>query len=340
MIKITLKQLNLSAILLLGFTTLAFSEPRIVGGYDAQRGDWPWIVGLIYSGDSNFDGLTCGATLINSTWVITAAHCMIGETTQTLQVVGNLYDLKKDTGITRNIKRIIVHPAYNQRTEQNDLALLELTQPITDIPPIPNLNQQTDIEGSYATAIGWGRLGENNRKYPSILQEVQVPIASDSDCKRRLDTTSSMLCAGEIAGGKDTCQGDSGGPLMLLQQGQWTLVGVTSWGTGCARPRNYGVYTRVSEFIDYIDETINTDYFALADVNNDNKIDQFDKTSKVKALTAEFTLWRTQCWLKYRSCADVNNDNRINQLDYSHKQKNRQIDYTKWLNIYWKPELI
>lgn len=340
MIKRTLKQLNLSAILLLGFTTLAFSEPRIVGGYDAQRGDWPWIVGLIYSGDSNFDGLTCGATLINSTWVITAAHCMIGETTQTLQVVGNLYDLKKDTGITRNIKRIIVHPAYNQRTEQNDLALLELTQPITDIPPIPNLNQQTDIEGSYATAIGWGRLGENNRKYPSILQEVQVPIASDSDCKRRLDTTSSMLCAGEIAGGKDTCQGDSGGPLMLLQQGQWTLVGVTSWGTGCARPRNYGVYTRVSEFIDYIDETINTDYFALADVNNDNKINQFDKTAKVKALTAEFTLWRTQCWLKYRSCADVNNDNRINQLDYSHKQKNRQIDYTKWLNIYWKPELI
>ena len=88
------------------------------------------------------------------------------------------------------------------------------------------------------------------------------------------------------------------------------------------------------------DETINTDYFALADVNNDNKIDQFDKTAKVKALTAEFTLWRTQCWLKYRSCADVNNDNRINQLDYSHKQKNRQIDYTKWLNIYWKPELI
>jgi serine protease len=105
--------------------------------------------------------------------------------------------------------------------------------------------------------VGWGDTSE--RGSPStVLQKVSVTRQSKTACSDAYpgDTTSSMFCAGEKVGGKDTCQGDSGGPIMYQRNGKWELVGLTSWGDGCARPGLYGVYTNAYMFRTWIANVI------------------------------------------------------------------------------------
>ncbi|XP_051986604.1 trypsin-like [Xyrauchen texanus] len=237
---------------------------RIVGGVDAPEGAWPWQVSLQ---SSTFGGHFCGGSLINSEWVLTAAHCMPGVSTSTLQVyLGkrtlqgvNTYEIK------RNVAKFIVHPSYNSNTNDNDITLLHLSSPVTFndyIRPVCLAAQNSVFApGTSSWITGWGDVTSGvSLSAPGTLQETMVPVVDNSQCNNLLgagSVTSNMICAGLLQGGKDTCQGDSGGPMVSQHCSVWVQSGITSWGYGCADPNTPGVYTRVSQYQSWIMNTIN-----------------------------------------------------------------------------------
>jgi secreted trypsin-like serine protease len=237
---------------------------KIVGGYEAQPGAWPWMVGLVYHGTPTvYDGQFCGGTLISSKWVLTAAHCVEGKSTSEFYALSGVHNLSADAGTQLGVKQIIQHPDYNSSTDNYDFALLELTTnapqtPVGIYSGSPSAGISSTLTGETATVIGWGNTSPDGYNYPERLQQVALPVVSNTTCDASYpgDITTNMLCAGYSYGGKDSCQGDSGGPLVLFIAGQWVHSGVVSWGYGCAQPGYYGVYARTTEAIDFIKEYV------------------------------------------------------------------------------------
>uniref|UniRef100_A0A8D2NE01 Transmembrane protease, serine 15 n=1 Tax=Zonotrichia albicollis TaxID=44394 RepID=A0A8D2NE01_ZONAL len=228
---------------------------RIVGGNDAGREAWPWIVSLHF----NFQPV-CGASLVSDEWLVTAAHCVYGRQLKPSrwQAALGLYsqsDLAKPPAVVQNIDRIIINPHYMKQTKDSDIALMHLQHKVqyTDyIQPVclPEKNQQFP-PGINCSIAGWGAI----RPSSNILQEAEVPLLSNEKCQQwmpKYNITENMLCAGYDMGGIDSCQGDSGGPLTFEDGDKWFLVGVTSFGEGCALPQRPGVYARVTMFVDWI----------------------------------------------------------------------------------------
>merc|ERR1711887_346485 len=234
------------------------------GGQTASRGSLPWQVSIQTS--RHF----CGGTVINKRWILTAAHCFSGSGADNgVKIVAGDHKLYHTEGSEQNIGlyRSYVHPQYNSRTMLNDIALLKLTRDMrfdsyTQPACLPKkANSGTDyVTGDTVVVSGWGRLSSGGHS-PSELKMVKVPFISDRTCNKRevynRKILSSMICAGGLRGGQDSCQGDSGGPLVKLVDGKWTVLGVVSWGAGCAGYNKPGVYTRVAEFENWIANTIN-----------------------------------------------------------------------------------
>ncbi|XP_027741824.1 enteropeptidase [Empidonax traillii] len=235
---------------------------RIVGGSDARREAWPWIVSL------HFNLLpVCGASLVSDEWLVTAAHCVYGRQLKPSrwQAVLGLYsqsDLTQPSTAVRNIDRIIMNPHYMKQTKDSDIALMHLQHKVqyTDyIQPIclPEKNQQF-LPGINCSIAGWGNI-DNEGPTSDVLKEAEVPLISNEKCQQRMpeySITENMLCAGYDMGGIDSCQGDSGGPLTFEDRDKWFLVGVTSFGYKCALPERPGVYVRVTKFVDWIKNII------------------------------------------------------------------------------------
>ncbi len=228
---------------------------KIVSGDTSDPASWEWMVALLDAdASSNVDGHFCGASLIRPNWVITAAHCLEDVTADEIVVLLGAHDLKTDTGERINVKQIISHPYYNRDTMDNDIALLELEKSAADEFATVSLWDKDINDGTEATILGWGNISSTGEEYPEKLQQVSVPVVSNSNCNipYNNEITENMLCAGLKEGGKDSCQGDSGGPLVISSGNKWHLAGVVSWGEGCAGKDYYGVYARISRFIDFL----------------------------------------------------------------------------------------
>lgn len=240
-----------------------FKTSRIVGGQDAEAGEFPWQVSLHVKGF----GHVCGASIIDRRWLVTAAHCVQDDGRTRFSQPGtweaNLgMHSQQQTGnpvVKRNLKQIIPHPNYNDFTFDNDIALMELDSPVTYsdyIKPICLPAPQHDFpSGSTVWITGWGATREGGFA-AKVLQKAQVRIINHTVCNDLMggQITSRMMCAGVLSGGVDACQGDSGGPLSSPSTSRMFLAGVVSWGDGCARRNKPGIYTTVTKYRGWIKE--------------------------------------------------------------------------------------
>merc|ERR1719347_2230925 len=183
------------------------------------------------------------------------------------RLMGWMKSVNSKDSFNRDVSDIIGHPSYSSSDLSNDICLLKLKESLEFthfIQPInlPEIEQQTEA-GTLATITGWGTLTKGGFSLPNVLHKVEIPVVSDDDCDSAYDsagygTIESMICAGLPEGGKDSCQGDSGGPFFLNDPESPTLIGIVSWGIGCARAGYPGVYTEVSYFIDWIQDTMSS----------------------------------------------------------------------------------
>merc|ERR1711872_722282 len=243
------------------------SSNRIVGGKEVNpKGKLPYQVLFRPCNSEGRCGL-CGGTIVNKRFVITAAHCYNSMFTKMEVIVGehNECDGVNEGGKLIKVKKITLHPDYNSRTVDNDIAVLELAEDLTftdKIKPACLPSSETkDYSGSASTISGWGGTigygrNEQQPQQPKqcTLKETIVKLIASSDpmCSKLpgLATSSKIkLCA--FAKDTDTCQGDSGGPLTVPENGKYTLVGVVSYGWGCASSTP-GIYARVQGFLPWI----------------------------------------------------------------------------------------
>ncbi|EEZ99214.2 trypsin-1 isoform X1 [Tribolium castaneum] len=228
-------------------------ENRIVGGRPTGINRYPWVARIVYDGHFH-----CGASLLTEDYVLTAAHCVRRLKRSKIRVILGDHDQSttEDTPAKmRAVSAVIRHRNFDQESYNHDIALLKLRKPVEftkNIRPIC-LPTGKDPAGKTGTVVGWGRTTEGGM-LPNVVQEVQVPILTLSQCRamkyRASRITSYMLCAGR--GAMDSCQGDSGGPLLVPNGDKFEIVGIVSWGVGCGRPGYPGVYTRVSKYINWL----------------------------------------------------------------------------------------
>ncbi|GLZ41440.1 serine protease [Actinokineospora sp. NBRC 105648] len=239
-----LAALAIIAAVLLGQFGRANAREQIVGGDRAAIADHPYVVYLATADGFQF----CGGTLVTRDKVVTAAHCAKAVPVASIRVVAGREDKQAGTGLITTVSEAWIHPGYSNVTGGDDVAVLTLTQRLP-YRPLPLAAADDQPAGTPATILGWGRTSDGGPPSRYLLK-AEVPLIADTECARDYNgfTAPGMVCAGVPEGGVDTCQGDSGGPLVVAGR----LVGIASWGEGCAEAGKPGVYTRVTEYADLI----------------------------------------------------------------------------------------
>ncbi len=267
----------------------SLQQPSIIGGHRAAEGEWPFMAALIQksllaNGKTSF----CGGSYIGGRWVLTAAHCVVGEKgrkipPRRIRIRFSSGDLSALRRWEMEVTGIWTHPSFDASSLADDIALLELREQPDDIPPIPiaNLQQLEEAALLYNRAVILGRgsqrpLGSSESadgidpSAPELFQ-AEIGLAPTTACNDLFNSYKSMhnlpdrvlrtdpvgekaICAGDLTGATDTCLGDSGGPLLVKQGNEYRLAGITSWGLGCGTPGLYSVYTKVPAHLDYIEE--------------------------------------------------------------------------------------
>ncbi|KAL0204453.1 hypothetical protein M9458_002471, partial [Cirrhinus mrigala] len=169
-------------------------------------------------------------------------------------------DVDEGTEQVIQVEQMLMHPNYVSKTSDNDIALLRLQKPVVYsayvVPvclPLREMAERHLWAVSKHTVSGWGKRSEDGPT-SRVLQQLQVPRIRTQECieSSNVALTSNMFCAGYIEGKQDSCKGDSGGPLVTRYRNTTFLLGIVSWGKGCARPGSYGIYTRVSNYLQWI----------------------------------------------------------------------------------------
>ncbi|MFH9617762.1 S1 family peptidase [Streptomyces pratensis] len=255
-----------AAVIPLGPPPPAAADSIIVGGRPVAVADSPWTVAL--SSRDRFGGTRagqfCGGVAIAPTEVLTAAHCLREDVlgaavpeVRDLRIIAGRDELSGPGGQEIPVRSTWVNPDYDPGTNAGDLAVLTLDRalPQSSVIPMAGAGSAAYEPGTAATVYGWGDT-TGYGAYASGLRAATVQVLPDDDCVRAYPggtqgayDASSMLCAGDTAGGRDACQGDSGGPLVARGR----LVGLVSWGSGCGSPGSPGVYTRISSAIRWME---------------------------------------------------------------------------------------
>jgi Trypsin/PASTA domain len=236
--------------------------PTIVNGEQAAPGEYPAHGHLLWdwAGDGfDADDGICGGTLVGSRQFLTAAHCVVDLDDEPMPASDFRVDLAEHDledatpPDPYTVTAVDVHVAFGSEHMQNDVAMLTLDR-AAPYPPLRVIGADESSRwapGTPARIIGWGATEEGG-DVSNVLLEAEVPIVDDEACEDdyaswllQMDP-STMVCAADSSPPyQDTCQGDSGGPLMVHDGPSFVLVGITSWGNGCARPNYPGVYTRL-----------------------------------------------------------------------------------------------
>ncbi|XP_065203978.1 urokinase-type plasminogen activator-like, partial [Planococcus citri] len=253
---------------------------KIVGGSSAPYGAYPWQVEIQAQQGSSWEH-HCGGAIIGEDVILTAAHCLQQHSSGDLRVIVGKHTLSEQDKYQNvyEVAQTIVHPEFRKEgPHSNDIALLKIhhsnsshsggftcnshVQSIC----LPEMNIRSKDVGDWCTVSGWGTGMHGSSSISQVLQAASVPLLDLTTCRQSevygsatiqfiLD---SMICAGTLEGGVDACGGDSGGPLACKINGRFVLLGVVSWGDGCARKNKPGVYTRVSYFLPWIEKSLSS----------------------------------------------------------------------------------
>ncbi|ALC45870.1 CG10405, partial [Drosophila busckii] len=220
-------------------------DGRIVNGLLAREGQFPFQLSL-----RRLSIHLCGAAVLGDSWAITAAHCIDGHELQPQEYTLRLGSVQRSSGGSIvNIRTIYKHPSYTATDMNFDVGLLRTVTGALfmdpNVAPVRMPGSGDKIrENMAATVSGWGHISSTDAILSSELQYTTVLTVNQRRCKEYLSNhgtvTDAMFCA--AARSTDACQGDSGGPIIAEE----TLIGVVSWGVGCADPYYPGVYTRLA----------------------------------------------------------------------------------------------
>lgn len=243
-------------------------ESRIVNGQETKPNEYPFFAGLVRKiQGTTWRHIFCGGSLISATWVVSASHCVVYSAADTQVVLGG-HDMDKTEASRQliDVASIIKHEDYDSGSLKNDIALYKLAKAVTftsQISPVclPPTDYTDQLYGTNAIVMGYGHTSHGGSG-TRVLHDVQLKLENYTDCQDRGGlygrfVTKDNVCT--LTKDKDSCQGDSGGPLVYDKNSRLTLIGVVSWGDGCAGEKKPGVYAKVENFIDWIhDKTSNT----------------------------------------------------------------------------------
>ncbi|CAD7082342.1 unnamed protein product [Hermetia illucens] len=248
-----------------------FINGRIIGGQEAQRGQFPFQAALRINVTDRPTFSTCGGSLIAPDYTLTAAHCVLIKDVMNIEVHLGAHEILniEEEGRLRVVvqpENFFAHKDYNSRSIVNDIALLKFDQKVTftdRIQPIalPSWSDvNVDFEGKIVVASGWGRYSDDVQGISPVLRYAETPVESQRICMHYYQNyeivTDSNICI-YTGVGKGTCNGDSGGPLTYTDEnGRKIIVGLTSFGSdiGCVEPGWPSVFTRITSFLDWIEE--------------------------------------------------------------------------------------
>ncbi|XP_071050949.1 serine protease 1-like [Onthophagus taurus] len=249
-------------------------DQKIVGGVEVGYFKYPWYVALTREGE-----IYCGSTLIHEKYIVSAAHCYedffdqasagkikLENVLKPIFGVYNICNTHEPTQQRKKLAKVWIHEKYDKKGDYYDISLLKLKKKVdtNKFMPccLPTKVYNSNTRPKEGLITGLGDQVFNDRNITCLAKEARILIYSDDVCKKTLtdpgqDPSKTPLigafCAGYLEGKVDACQGDSGGPLTILApDSKYILLGVVSFGEGCAKPGHPGVYTDVSQYLDWI----------------------------------------------------------------------------------------